>query len=176
MKKIKQKVVAILLALFQIVTIASPVNTAIAAPEAPVEGGYNLAYNAYIIPVQSNETALSRLANDHYYMIVQMSTDETLYAIAPFSEISENVAFVSFSEFYREDGSHLPASNTGTYSWTIAQFDNEPSYSQLESIFNSGQNNNGRGNLSNGVYVNVDRGPKPHFSAKVRTNTITVRT
>ena len=61
MKEIKRKVIAILLTIFQIMSLISPVSTAVAAPGD--DGGYNAGTFSYSVHINTSEASLTELAN-----------------------------------------------------------------------------------------------------------------
>ena len=174
MKQIRRKCLAVLLALFQMVSIISPFSTAAAAT---YDGGYfNNAFNVFI---HSNAAALNKLADDNYYLVVGYSSSPNpSYKALPFSTIkNHNENYASFTgKFKTANGDEVEQTSGDSfdYYWTIAAFDAEPTPRQMEACL-SPTHLNGQHTLDNGVVINIDENAH-QFSANLAYNKITVYT
>ena len=159
MKQFKRKLMAVLLALFQIFTIISPIGTAYAD-----NGGYIADFYAYVIFINSNEAALTKLANDNYYIIVKKTKDGIdAYDAKPFSDM------IRFNNQYAQF--HNGQEEADSYAWTVASFDSQPTNDQMSAAFSSPVSGNTQ--LADGINVNVSG---TTFSANTPYNVITVNT
>ena len=100
MKNIKQRIIAIILAVLQIVSFISPTGIA----HADISAGYS--DSSYYIKMNLDSASLLALRNGNYYLVIRQ-TDNT-YSYLKFTELPDRYvdevnAYVRFNDFYSSD-------------------------------------------------------------------------
>ena len=140
MSDIKRKVIAILLTIFQIVSLISPAGVAVAAAG---DEGFNANTFQYGVKIDATEPALERLAQDNYYLIVRMKEGNTEYfSCKPFSSIQGHSGeYAIYNHFTDSNGRTDIQARNAEYDLTIASFDQTPTYSEMQAAFSAGTPN-----------------------------------
>ena len=136
MKQIKRRLTAILLALFQLVSLASPASFAAAEGENIVSGTVNATDGMFYVFVDGSDQDLSALGENDYIVIKRVSSGgNEYYACIPFTDINRAGYYgVSASDFVNDYNTTVNADPYASYSIAVAHIEPEgskPNYDEM---------------------------------------------